>query len=234
MMSRIVAFKETWLGSVDFCNHKYPAKTRPVRKPRKPPVTTTQPKGMTCRCSNGIYCSLWISVALPVIFSNDVYKTPPRTSLGGASSTKLIPFDQLVYYVTFFLLRALNEWYFCRDDCATAGLLGHVLAKVHLLIVTRRFMERNADTCTNGMMVILLLRIKLLMLLCDIDYVKISIDLAHEYVKLGRMERATLVYGQTVSSTSNSHILEGTRVFLFLRFAESSAIIRNVLQKYDF
>jgi separase len=94
-------------------------------------------------------------------------------------------------------------------------------------------MEHNAETCTDGMMVILLLPIKLLMLLCDIDYVQISIDLAHEYVKLGRMERASLVYGQTISTARNSQISEETRVFLFLRFAESSAIIGNVLQRYD-
>jgi separase len=112
------------------------------------------------------------------------------------------------------------------------GLLGHALIKVHLLTVTRRLMEHNAESDTDGMIASLqsiFSRIPNL----DIDYVRISVDLAHEYVKLGRLGKASLLYSQTLSTAKNSRVSEQTRVFFFLRFAESSAIVGNVLQRYS-
>jgi hypothetical protein len=103
-----------------------PAKTRLVRKPRKPLVTTKQPKGMTRCRSNGLHCSLCIIVAFSTVSPNDTLRTPPRISLGGASSTKLVPFDQLRRLSSLLRKPLLSSessdrQYIYRDDCATVG-----------------------------------------------------------------------------------------------------------------
>lgn len=64
------------------------------------------------------------------------------------------------------------------------------------------------------------------------DFVKISVDLAHEYVKLGKTQKGVNVYRHTLSSVKDVEICAETRVFYLLRFAESQALMGSILKRY--
>ncbi|KDQ52064.1 hypothetical protein JAAARDRAFT_40451 [Jaapia argillacea MUCL 33604] len=91
------------------------------------------------------------------------------------------------------------------------GLLGLVVVKIRTLNVIRRLSERNV--ATNG----------------D-AYIKSSVDLAHEYVKLGKNERAGKIFTQALEVARGPQSSEEVRVLFYLRFAESLAVIDNVLK----
>jgi separase len=63
-------------------------------------------------------------------------------------------------------------------------------------------------------------------------YIWVCVDLAHEYVKLGRLEKASSVYNNTLPMVQNASvsISEEARVFFNLRFAESLAMAGSILQ----
>lgn len=69
-------------------------------------------------------------------------------------------------------------------------------------------------------------------LLTELVYIWVCVDLAHEYVKLGRLEKASLVYNSTLPVAQNPSISisEEARVFFYLRFAESLAMAGSILQ----
>ena len=69
-------------------------------------------------------------------------------------------------------------------------------------------------------------------LLTELVYIWVCVDLAHEYVKLGRLEKANSVYNSTLPMVQKSciSISEEARVFFYLRFAESLAMAGSVLQ----
>jgi separase len=68
--------------------------------------------------------------------------------------------------------------------------------------------------------------------LTELVYVWVCVDLAHEYVKLGRLEKASSVYNSTLPMVQNASIpiSEEARVFFYLRFAESLAMAGSILQ----
>jgi separase len=68
--------------------------------------------------------------------------------------------------------------------------------------------------------------------LTELVYIWACVDLAHEYVKLGRLEKASSVYNSTLPMVQNagSSISEEVRVFFYLRFAESLAMAGSILQ----
>lgn len=68
--------------------------------------------------------------------------------------------------------------------------------------------------------------------LTEIVYIWVCIDLAHEYVKLGRLEKASSLYNSTLPMVENASlsIPEETRVYFYLRFSESLAMAGSILQ----
>ena len=63
------------------------------------------------------------------------------------------------------------------------------------------------------------------------DYIKASIDLAHEYVKLGKTAKAGVIYSNALSSVRRQSTSNEVRILFFLRFSESLAVTGNVVQR---
>lgn len=63
-------------------------------------------------------------------------------------------------------------------------------------------------------------------------YVLASIDLAHEYVKLSKMKRATSIFNQTLNSVKTGQVSDEAVALFYLRFAESSTIAEDVARRY--
>ena len=63
----------------------------------------------------------------------------------------------------------------------------------------------------------------------DEEFVQLSVQLAHEYVKLGKLRDAGVVYKRSLSSTHQT-VSNETRVVLLLRHAESLIKIGDVDQ----
>ena len=70
------------------------------------------------------------------------------------------------------------------------------------------------------------------MLIVFLDFVKISVDLAHEYVKLGKRQKAVNIYKHTLSTVKDVDIALETRVLYLLRYTESLASTGNMLKRY--
>lgn len=64
----------------------------------------------------------------------------------------------------------------------------------------------------------------------DEEFVQLSVQLAHEYVKLGKLRDAGAVYKRSLSSTHVQTVSNETRVVLLLRHAESLIKIGDVNQ----
>ena len=62
------------------------------------------------------------------------------------------------------------------------------------------------------------------------EFVQLSVQLAHEYVKLGKLRDAGVVYKRSLSSTHVQTVSNETRVVLLLRHAESLIKIGDVNQ----
>lgn len=64
-------------------------------------------------------------------------------------------------------------------------------------------------------------------------YVILSVDLAHEYVKLGKTVKASTIYGQTLIVVRNNEPSAEVRTLFLLRYSESLALVNNVLRRCD-
>ena len=62
------------------------------------------------------------------------------------------------------------------------------------------------------------------------EFVRLSVQLAHEHVKLGKLRDAGIVYKRSLSSTHVQTVSSETRVVLLLRHAESLIKIGDVNQ----
>ncbi|KAJ3553303.1 hypothetical protein NM688_g3687 [Phlebia brevispora] len=98
-----------------------------------------------------------------------------------------------------------------RATAQLLGLLGQVITKVRLLLQARRICERLVQARPD-------------------DFVKISVDLAHEYVKLGKTEKGANVYKHTLNMVKGLPLSEETRVLYLLRYSESLAVTGNILK----
>ena len=65
----------------------------------------------------------------------------------------------------------------------------------------------------------------------DQEFVQFSIQLAHEYVKLGKLREAGGVYKRSLNPTQIQTVSSDTRVVLLLRHAESLTKIGDVDQR---
>ncbi|KIP07348.1 hypothetical protein PHLGIDRAFT_30059 [Phlebiopsis gigantea 11061_1 CR5-6] len=98
-----------------------------------------------------------------------------------------------------------------RSCAHLLGLLGQMVTKVHLLLVARRICEKFIDTRPD-------------------DYILASVELAQEYVNLGKLTKAGNIYLAATNLTKKMPLSEETRVMLSLRFAEAQAAAGNILK----
>ncbi|KAH9026737.1 peptidase family C50-domain-containing protein [Lactarius pseudohatsudake] len=82
------------------------------------------------------------------------------------------------------------------------GFVGHIVLKLEFLHVARQVCEHPLIGQHE-------------------EFVQLSVQLAHEYVKLGKLRDAGLVYKRSLSSTHVQTVSNETRVVLLLRHAES-------------
>lgn len=55
-----------------------------------------------------------------------------------------------------------------------------------------------------------------------------SIDLAHEYVKLGKTGKASNLFGQALTAVRNGQVSDEIRTAFLLRYSESLATVCNI------
>ena len=65
----------------------------------------------------------------------------------------------------------------------------------------------------------------------DQDFVQLSVQLAHEYVKLGKLREAGVVYKRSLNPMQIQTVSSDTRVVLLLRHAESLTKLGDVDQR---
>ncbi|KAJ3567488.1 hypothetical protein NP233_g6332 [Leucocoprinus birnbaumii] len=91
------------------------------------------------------------------------------------------------------------------------GLLSLSLLKVQLLDVLRKLAEAHKGITSES-------------------YITASLDLAHEYMRIGKTRRATAIFTQALETVRGGHVSEETSALFLLRFAESLALIENIPQ----
>ncbi|KAF8623833.1 hypothetical protein AX15_006159 [Amanita polypyramis BW_CC] len=91
------------------------------------------------------------------------------------------------------------------------GLMALILPKVHVLDVTRKICERYVGVTSDG-------------------YISASIDLAHEYVKLGKLRRASAVFNHASTSVRSGQVSNDICSLFLLRYAEALAVLEDVPQ----
>ncbi|EIW51672.1 separase [Trametes versicolor FP-101664 SS1] len=138
--------------------------------------------------------------ALDPVSLNTAVISPTRNSLPVAGVQGKMEFDDFGRLVN--LIRMVSH---------LVGLVGHVLARVQLLNAARRLTERHTGVASEV-------------------YVSLTIDTAHEYVKLGRAEKAVSVLAHVLPAIRSGTLSqEGVIVFL-LRYAEAQAAMGEVLK----
>ncbi|KAH9930403.1 peptidase family C50-domain-containing protein [Epithele typhae] len=91
------------------------------------------------------------------------------------------------------------------------GLVGHVLVRIQLLNAARRLAERHLGMGSEV-------------------YVSLTIDTAHEYVKLGRAEKAVSILAHVLPAARAGSLPQDLVVVLLLRYSESLAAADEVLK----
>ncbi|KAI0674723.1 peptidase family C50-domain-containing protein [Trametes maxima] len=91
------------------------------------------------------------------------------------------------------------------------GLVGHVLTRVQLLNAARRLTERHTGVASEV-------------------YVSLTIDTAHEYVKLGRAEKAVSVLAHVLPAIRSGTLSQEVTILFLLRYAEAQAATGEVLK----
>ncbi|KAG1731550.1 peptidase family C50-domain-containing protein [Suillus lakei] len=85
-----------------------------------------------------------------------------------------------------------------------------------------------------GLLGLVLLKIKLLEALKRILYIMICVDLASEYVKLGKTKRANSIFARSSVTLKSSDVSDEVRISYLLRYAEILALGNNVLGSASF
>ena len=60
---------------------------------------------------------------------------------------------------------------------------------------------------------------------------RLSVDLAHEYVKLGKTKKGAAIYKNTLNLAKGLPLSEETRVLFLLRYSESLAVTGDILKR---
>jgi separase len=70
--------------------------------------------------------------------------------------------------------------------------------------------------------------LKDLSVILSLGYIMASIDLAHEYVKLGKSRRGAVIFNQALTAVRNGKASDEACISFFLRFAESLACAEDM------
>jgi separase len=68
-------------------------------------------------------------------------------------------------------------------------------------------------------------------LIRTIGYVNASLELAHEYVTLGKLKRAITIFNQALEIVRGGGVSDDVAVRFLLRFAESLAVLEDVSKR---
>ncbi|PCH34363.1 hypothetical protein WOLCODRAFT_95323 [Wolfiporia cocos MD-104 SS10] len=91
------------------------------------------------------------------------------------------------------------------------GLQGHLLVKVQLLNAARRLSEQQSGVTSS-------------------EFIDLSFELAHEYLKLGKVEKAKSIHSQMLIAARGGAITPEVCAVLFLRHAEALAVSGQILK----
>ncbi|KAI0824951.1 peptidase family C50-domain-containing protein [Trametes gibbosa] len=136
----------------------------------------------------------------PVSLNTAAMITPPKYATLAGSVQGKMEFDDFEELIK--LIRMVSH---------LVGLVGHVLARIQLLNAARRLAERHAGVAYEV-------------------YVSLTIDTAHEYVKLGRAEKAASVLGHVLPAIRSGTISRDVVILFLLRYAEAQAAMGEVLK----
>ncbi|KAF9528394.1 peptidase family C50-domain-containing protein [Crepidotus variabilis] len=126
-------------------------------------------------------------------------RTPPRPSVDGSLLSKSpFIFDNFASLLSLLQLVA-----------RLLGLLSLILAKAHLLDMTRKLAQRHAGIASDG-------------------YILTCVDLAHGYVSLGKVKRAAAIFKPALEIVQNGQASEEASVRLLLRFSEHLAAVEEI------
>ena len=87
-----------------------------------------------------------------------------------------------------------------------------ILPKAHILDMSRKLSQRQNGITSDG-------------------YIMASIDLAHEYVALGKMRRASSIFNQALEVVRSGHASPEIAVRFLLRYSESLAMVEEVSKR---
>ncbi|TDL24888.1 hypothetical protein BD410DRAFT_766456 [Rickenella mellea] len=126
---------------------------------------------------------------------------PTRTQPNSAAASTIDAFDDFDAFAVLM-----------HTVAHLLGLMGHVFVKMQLLGVLRRLCTKH-----NGK-------------ICE-AYMRASVELGHELMKVGKIELAASVFAHLVSTIrgqGEEKISEELKVYVFLRYSEVQALIGNV------
>ena len=92
-------------------------------------------------------------------------------------------------------------------------------------------LEKFAETRPDGQSPLFPVLIRPVTCIVVIDFVRLSVDLAHEYVKLGKTKKGAAIYKHTLGVVKSLSWSEETRVLYLLRYSESLASTGDVLKR---
>ncbi|PIL26880.1 hypothetical protein GSI_11060 [Ganoderma sinense ZZ0214-1] len=119
---------------------------------------------------------------------------------GPAGGMGTMEFDDFVKFVA--LIRMVSH---------LIGLVGHVLVRVQLLNAARKLSERHVGVATEV-------------------YVSLTIDTAHEYVKLGRAEKAVAILAHVLPAVRGGSLPSDVVILFLLRYSSALAATGEVLK----
>lgn len=63
-------------------------------------------------------------------------------------------------------------------------------------------------------------------------YISASLDLAHEYMRIGKTRRTTSIFNQALDAVRGGKVSDEISALFLLRFAESLALLENVPRRW--
>ncbi|KAG1788751.1 peptidase family C50-domain-containing protein [Suillus plorans] len=136
--------------------------------------------------------------------SNVIQSTPPKETGAMIGAQKAV--------IVFDLEIIVGQ---LQMNIHLLGLLGLALLKIKLLEALKRICERQSVVSTDL-------------------YIIICVDLASEYVKLGKTKRANSIFARSSAVLKSNDISDEVRISYLLRYAEILALGNNILESASF
>ncbi|TFK18247.1 hypothetical protein FA15DRAFT_760707 [Coprinopsis marcescibilis] len=178
-----------------------PAPRKPPPAPRKAPAASSRikaPVAPSSRARAPVTPNIGAKAALPLVSEPAQPRTPPRPSIDPKAGLNAMPFDDFGRFHDLLMLTA-----------RILGILSLVLPRVQLLAGLRRLSQRQLGASSEAFF------------LC-------SLELAYEYVQLGKLKRATSIFGLALDVVRAGETSPEISSFYLLRFAEAFALNNDV------